>query len=78
MKRQTIDKLCCPFDKSDLNLIILNQDIIGNVLKGTLECETCKRVYPIVHGVPIMTPDEYRQPAIEHKMMQIGIDPDNI
>lgn len=69
MKRRTIEKLCCPFDKNDLTLQVMEQDVEGSVLKGILHCEKCNRSYPIVHGVPIMTPDEYREQGIEQRML---------
>lgn len=70
MKLKTIDKLCCPFDKGDLQLQVLVKDIEHNVLEGMLTCKTCQRKYPIVYGVPIMAPDEYRQPALERPVIQ--------
>ena len=65
MRLKTIEKLCCPFDKGDLQLEVFTKDTGMNVLEGILSCTVCKRKYPIVHGVPIMTPDEYRQEALE-------------
>jgi len=69
MKLNTIAKLCCPFDKQDLQLKILAQDVEQNILEGILSCNTCKRNYPIVYGVPIMAPDEYRQTALEQPIL---------
>lgn len=66
MKLETIlNKLCCPFDKGELVLRILEKDEEENVQKGLLNCMECERVYPIVSGIPIMTPDEYREPELE-------------
>ncbi|HLR00508.1 MAG TPA: Trm112 family protein [Sphingobacterium sp.] len=66
MKLETIlDKLCCPFDKAEVALQILEKDDKGNVIKGLLNCVECERVYPIVSGIPIMTPDEYRESELE-------------
>jgi uncharacterized protein YbaR (Trm112 family) len=80
MKLNTIAKLCCPFDKQDLQLQILSQDLEQNIMEGILSCKTCRRNYPIVYGVPIMAPDEYRQPALEQPVvdrwkLEYGIDP---
>lgn len=63
MKYQTIkDKLCCPFDKSDLTLDpITMEEETQNVIEGILTCESCRRIYPIISGIPIMNPDEYRR-----------------
>lgn len=78
MRLKTIEKLCCPFDKQDLNLQILAKDTDENVIEGILSCTTCQRKYPIVYGVPIMSPDEYRQikleqPIIEQWKLDYGI-----
>lgn len=71
MKLETLlNKLCCPFDKSDLSLKIITQDEQDNILEGILSCGECKRVYPIVSGIPIMTPDEFREPALEEPMFE--------
>jgi len=69
MKLNTIAKLCCPFDKQDLQLQILAQDIDQNVIEGILSCSTCLRKYPIIYGVPIMSPDEYRQITLEQPVV---------
>lgn len=66
MKLDTIkNKLCCPFDKSDLNLQVITLAEENEVLEGILTCDTCRRVYPIISGIPIMTPDEFREPSLE-------------
>lgn len=70
MRLKTIAKLCCPFDKSDLDLQILVQDLDQNILEGILSCASCQRKYPIVYGVPIMAPDEYRQINLEQPIME--------
>ncbi|ERM80968.1 hypothetical protein P872_11720 [Rhodonellum psychrophilum GCM71 = DSM 17998] len=69
MRMETIAKLCCPFDKEELDLTILSQDLSGNVLEGILHCKTCKRIYPIIKGIPIMSPDEYREKKYEQPML---------
>lgn len=83
MKLSTIAKLCCPFDKHDLQLKVLAQDVEQNILEGILSCNTCKRNYPIVYGVPIMAPDEYRQTALEQPILDrwakdYHVDPANL
>ncbi|HLS12833.1 MAG TPA: Trm112 family protein [Flavobacteriaceae bacterium] len=71
MKLETIlNKLCCPFDKADLTLDIVTQDIDKNILEGILSCIECKRIYPIVKGIPIMNPDEYREFDMEKPMLE--------
>lgn len=70
MTTETIEKLCCPFDKNDLNLIIISQDIHHNIKEGILSCKKCNRYYPIVSGIPIMNPDEYREFALEMPLLE--------
>jgi uncharacterized protein YbaR (Trm112 family) len=70
MRLKTIDKLCCPFDKQDLRLQVFVKDVDENVLEGLLTCTGCRRKYPIVYGVPIMSPDEYRQMELEQPIME--------
>lgn len=70
MRITTIKKLCCPIDKSDLTFkaitIVDNQE----VMEGVLICDSCKRVYPIVSGIPIMSPDEYRDFEMEQPILE--------
>ncbi|WDF57373.1 Trm112 family protein [Mucilaginibacter sp. KACC 22063] len=80
MKLTTIAKLCCPFDKHNLQLKTLAHDVEQNVIDGILTCTECKRNYPIIYGVPIMAPDEYRQIALEQLVIDrwkiaYGIEP---
>lgn len=65
MKIKTIDKLCCPFDKADLKLDIIEQTLEKDIRLGSLTCSQCRRFYPIISGIPIMNPDEYRDLKIE-------------
>lgn len=69
MRQSTIDKLCCPFDKADLQLQVISKDLEENILEGILSCNQCKRYYPIVKGVPIMSPDEYREYKLEQPLL---------
>lgn len=64
MKLPFLNKLCCPFDKHDLSIKIFKQEQ-EDILEGILTCSHCQRYYPIVHGIPIMSPDEYRQSELE-------------
>jgi len=70
MTQKTLSKLCCPFDKADLSLQIVTQDINQKILEGILTCSTCSRYYPIVKGIPIMNPDEYREYALEKPLLE--------
>ena len=70
MRQSLIKKLCCPFDKQDLDLKIFVKDTQENILEGLLSCPHCKRYYPIAYGVPIMTPDEYREAELETPLLE--------
>lgn len=69
MRIETIDKLCCPFDRSDLQLRIITTDVKKSIIEGLLFCKHCQRVYPIVKGIPIMSPDEYREFKLEQPLL---------
>lgn len=69
MKTETIDKLCCPFDKNDLELYTILQDVNKNIIQGLLTCKQCNRYYPIIHGIPIMNPDEFREFKLEQPLI---------
>jgi len=64
------NKLCCPVDKKDLQLTVYLKNQEGDVLEGIMTCPHCGRYYPIIYGVPIMTPDEYREKALEAPVME--------
>jgi uncharacterized protein len=69
MKQSFLDKLVCPFDKAELNIKIFEvQD--EEIQEGILTCECCNRYYPIVRGIPIMSPDEYRELSLEIPLLQ--------
>lgn len=65
------EKVCCPFDHSDLHLQILTiEEATQNILEGILDCPQCKRIYPIISGIPIMVPDEYRESSLEQPIIK--------
>lgn len=65
MNRKLLDKLCCPFDKNDLNLEVFQETEDQQIIEGILTCTSCNRYFPIIYGIPIMTPDEYREKSLE-------------
>ncbi len=65
-----INKLCCPFDHSDLELKPITRDEQNNIIEGILTCRSCKRIYPIISGIPIMTPDEFREQSLEQPVLE--------
>lgn len=70
MRPETIKKLCCPFDKEDLTLTEITKEINGNILEGFFVCTNCRRLYPIVKGIPIMSPDEFREFKLEQPLLE--------
>lgn len=70
MRQSLVDKLCCPFDKQDLELKVFIRDTEDDIKEGMLTCKQCKRYFPIVYGIPIMSPDEYRQPMLEAPILE--------
>ncbi len=69
MRLETIKKLCCPFDKAELDLTIIHKDQDNNILEGFLVCADCNRLFPMVKGIPIMSPDEYREIELEQPLI---------
>ena len=69
MKISFLEKLVCPFDKRDLSIKIIKQDQ-EKIMEGILTCSTCQRYYPIIHGIPIMSPDEYREMKLELPLLE--------
>lgn len=70
MRNSLLNKLCCPQDKSDLNLQVFVKGEDGGIQEGLLSCPHCGRYYPVVYGIPIMTPDEYRERALEEPLLK--------
>ncbi|MGQ3586224.1 Trm112 family protein [Ornithobacterium rhinotracheale] len=68
MEKRIIDKMCCPFDHSDLKLTIFKMEG-ENVEEGLFICPECGRYFPIISGIPIMSPDEYREPDFERNFL---------
>ncbi len=64
MKYEFFKKLCCPFDKNELELEIFKEDK-DEIKEALITCTDCQRYYPVIFGIPIMSPDEYRQPELE-------------
>lgn len=70
MQRKLLEKLCCPFDKSELNITVYSEDDNEEILEGLLTCTTCNRYYPIIYSIPIMSPDEYRELQLELPVLE--------
>ncbi len=70
MTLEFAQKLCDPYDKSELQLEVYLKDENGEILEGLFTNPQSGRYYPIVHGIPIMTPDEYREEWLERNFLQ--------
>lgn len=70
MKKSFAEKLVCPMDKHELKLTVFATDIENTIQEGIFTCAHCRRYYPIVYGVPIMSPDEYREAQLELPLVQ--------
>jgi uncharacterized protein YbaR (Trm112 family) len=57
-----MDILCCPLDKSDLELEVLREDD-EEILEGRLVCTDCDEEYPIEDGIPNLLPPDMRDDA---------------
>lgn len=69
MRKGFFDKLCCPFDKQDLRLEVFKEED-EEIREGLMTCTHCERYFPVIHGIPIMTPDEYRQHKLEAPILE--------
>lgn len=70
MTRSLLKKLCCPVDKHDLEVNIFTESENGTILEALLTCPRCNRYYPVIYGIPIMTPDEYRDRSLEEPLLK--------
>ena len=62
MKESLMDVICCPLDKSDLDLDVDERDDT-EILEGTLTCTECGEAYPIEDGIPNLLPPDMRDEA---------------
>lgn len=69
MKVSFLKKLVCPFDKEELDVKILQQEN-DEIQQGVMTCRKCQRYYPIVQGIAVMSPDEYRQFSLEKPLLE--------
>lgn len=59
MRRDLMDILACPMDKSPLRLQVQEQKG-DEIIRGTLTCTKCGEVYPIEDAIPNMLPPNLR------------------
>ena len=70
MKKQMLDILACPMDKSyPLELYEMKTDA-DIIIDGALFCSKCNRFYPIIDEIPIMLPDELRNKNNDMQFLQ--------
>ena len=69
MRKTLLKKLCCPFDKEELNVQVF-KEVDEEIIEGVLSCAKCGRYYPIIYGIPIMSPDEYREKSMELPLLE--------
>ncbi len=59
MKRDLMEILACPLCKGPLKLTVEEEDE-KEVIKGSLNCESCSVTYPIEETIPNLLPPELR------------------
>lgn len=65
MTKTLFNRLACPIDKSAPLRITIFRVAKEDVEEGLLECPECNRYFPIIGGIPVMTPDEFRDASME-------------
>lgn len=70
MTRELYDKLCCPIDKHDLEINIFTETEEGEIIEALMTCPSCNRYFPVIYGIPILIPDEYRDEGLEMPMLK--------
>ena len=59
MKRELMDILACPVCKGPLSLTV-TQEEEGEIVEGTLRCDSCDQTYPIEDTIPNLLPPSLR------------------
>ena len=70
MTKELLEKLCCPMDKHDLDISIINEGENGEILEALMSCPECERYFPVIYGIPILIPDEYRDESLEKPLLK--------
>lgn len=71
MKESLARKLCCPMDKHDLGIEVFAQDeATGEILEALMTCPRCSRYFPVIYGIPVLIPDEYRDRSLEGRLLK--------
>ena len=59
MKQSLFEKICCPEDRGELELNIVEGDLVSGVVKGSLTCKGCGIVYLIEEKIPRLLPKRF-------------------
>lgn len=70
MTPSLLHKLCCPVDKHDLEHQVITETEEGEILEALLSCPECGRYFPVIYGIPILIPDEYRDESMERPLLR--------
>lgn len=70
MTRSLLEKLCCPMDKHELDVDIITETEEGEIVEALMNCPRCHRYFPVVYGIPVLIPDEYRDKSLEAPMLK--------
>lgn len=71
MKESLAHKLCCPMCKHDLEIEVFAQDeATREILEALMTCPRCNRYFPVIHGIPVLIPDEYRDRSLEGRLLK--------
>lgn len=59
MRRQLMDILVCPECRSELSLLVTEEQD-DEIVSGSLKCQACGETYPIEDAIPNMLPPSLR------------------
>lgn len=62
MRKDIVDILACPMDKSPLELAV-DEENGDEVIQGSLTCTQCGETYPIEDRIPNLLPPDMRKTA---------------
>lgn len=71
MKESLALKLCCPMCKHDLEVeVFAQEEATGEILEALMTCPRCSRYFPVIYGIPVLIPDEYRDRSLEGRLLK--------
>ncbi len=65
MRKDLVEILACPVDRSPLELTV-EEETGDEVVRGYLTCRQCSERYPIEDRIPNLLPPELRQAGHNH------------